>query len=86
MKESNITLDDIVELRKSADWKERFKAEYYQMKIYCNELEEVICKYNNGTLEFNPAQSIEFFSKQLDAVKQYINILEERARLEKIEL
>ena len=86
IEEIDMTLADTVSLMNSADYNERFKAEYYQMKIRCNRLEEMICRYNNGTLGFTPVQPIEFFSKQLKAMKKYLEILEERAKLEKIEL
>ena len=86
MKESIITLADTVELMNSADYKERFKAEYYQLKIRRTKLEQMVCKYNDGTLGFTPTCPMEIFSKQLNAMKQYMDILEERAKLEKIEL
>lgn len=86
MKELNITLADTANLMNSADYKERFKAEYYQLKIRRTKLEETVCKYNNGTLGFIPTCPVELLSDQLDVMKQYMDVLEERAKLEKIEL
>lgn len=47
-------LRDTVEMVNSADYKERFKAEYYQTAIRYGKLKAMVDKYNNGTLEFKP--------------------------------
>ena len=47
-------LKDTVELMNSADFKERFKAEYYQLKIRTEGLITMLDKYKNGTLNFTP--------------------------------
>ena len=40
-----MTLKDTIKLMESEDYKERFKAEYYQTKIRYNKLHEMIIKY-----------------------------------------
>lgn len=42
-------LRDTVEMMNSADYKERFKAEYYQTAIRYGKLKAMVDKYNNGT-------------------------------------
>lgn len=77
---------DTIDLMKSSDFKDRFKAEYYQLKIRTEKLEITIDKYNAGTLPFTPNCSVELLSAQLELMKAYLKILTERANIEKIEL
>lgn len=70
----------------SADYKERFKAEYLQLKIRINGLSNMLKKYEEGTLPFKPSCSINLLKRQLRAMKMYAQSLEERAAIEKIEL
>ena len=44
-------LSETIELMQSEDFKERFKAEYWQTKIRHDKLAEMIKKYEAGTLE-----------------------------------
>ena len=79
-------LQDTVELMNSADFKERFKAEYYQLKIKTEGLRTMLDKYKNGTLNFTPNGSYELLFTQLVYMELYLDKLEERAKLENIEL
>lgn len=45
-------LKDTIELMNSEDYKERFKAEYYQAKIRYDKLYKMLVKYDAGTLNF----------------------------------
>lgn len=47
-------LKDTIELMQSADYKDRFKAEYYQTKIRYEKLHSMTIKYEAGTLDFEP--------------------------------
>ena len=47
-------LKETVVLMNSEDYKERFKAEYYQEKIRYDKLDEMTVKYEAGTLNFTP--------------------------------
>jgi hypothetical protein len=71
---------------KSEDYKDRFKAEYWQVKTRFNKLCAMYSKMKEGTLDFKPTCPIEIYTKQLDAMAQYIGILEKRAELEGINL
>lgn len=75
-------LKDTVELMTSADYKDRFKAEYYQLKIRYTKLKNMY--YNWDHLTFTPSCSKEIYSKQLAAMSSYLSILEARAKIENI--
>jgi len=79
-------LKDTVELMNSADYKDRFKAEYWQTKIRYIKLHEMVVKMEAGTLEFEPTCTLECFKKQLSFMGNYLYILELRAEIEKIKL
>ena len=49
-----IELKDTVEMMGSADYKERFVAEYVQLKIRYNKLYAVLEKYAADKLDFKP--------------------------------
>ena len=62
-------LKDTTELMNSADYKDRFKAEYYQTKIRYNKLHKLIikmCKKQLGEEETNKIidETIEEFKKE----------------------
>lgn len=75
-------LRDTVEMMNSADYKERFKAEYYQTAIRYGKLKAMVDKYNNGTLEFKPTCPMSIYDIQLRAMRDYLTILEARAAIE----
>lgn len=79
-------LKETVEMMESKEYKERFKAEYYQLKIRMNGLSNMLKKYKEGTLTFEPSCSYELLHTQLVYMECYLNSLEERAAIEKIEL
>ena len=70
----------------SSDYKERFKAEYYQLKIRYKKLRDIINKYDNGTLSFELTCPITILRKQKAAMALYLDNLEHRAALEGINL
>ena len=78
-------LKDTVDLMLSPNYKDRFTAEYRQLCIRALKLEIFIDNYRNGRLSFKPTCSIELLEQQLDIMKSYIAVLEERARIENIE-
>ena len=79
-------LNDTIEMMVSKDYKERFKAEYHQLRIRIEGLENMLEKYKDGTLEFTPTCSYDLLNGQLRAMKLYRTYLEERAGKEKIQL
>lgn len=79
-------LKDTIKLMESNDYKERFKAEYYQTKIRYDKLHKMLVKYEAKTLEFEPICPIEILQDQAYYMGNYLKTLEIRAEIEKIEL
>lgn len=80
------TLDETVEIMSSEDYKDRLRAEYYQVKIRHKKLSEMIAKYAQDKLDFEPNCSLELLQDQLNAMYHYMFVLEIRAKVEKIKL
>ena len=81
-----IELKDTVAMMGSADYKERFVAEYAQLKIRYNKLYAVLEKYAADKLDFKPTCPIEILYEQLDHMEAYLGVLETRAKYENIQL
>lgn len=81
-----IELKDTVLMMTSEDYKERFKAEYYQNIIRYNKLLHMLQKWDKGQLDFVPICSREIYDQQIDAMKRYIEILKFRAKQEMVVL
>lgn len=81
-----MTLIDTIELMTSSDYKERFKAEYWQTKIRYEKLHKTVTKYEAGTLSFTPSCSLELLKEQKRYMGQYLYCLEVRAEIEGIKL
>lgn len=79
-------LSDTILLMESDDYKERFKAEYYQTKIRYDKLHKMLVKYEANTLDFEPKCPIELLMEQIEHMEKYLYILEVRAEIENIEL
>lgn len=79
-------LKDTIEMMNSKDYKERFKAEYWQTKIRYDKLDEMTVKYEAGTLNFEPKCSLELLKEQKKYMGNYIRALRIRAEIEQIEL
>ena len=79
-------MQDTIKLMMSIDFKDRIKAEYYQLKIRLEGLERMLKAYKEGTLDFKPNCDYELLHLQLVYMKCYMTILEERAKIEGIEL
>lgn len=77
---------DTIEMMASSDYKDRFKAEYYQLKIRYDKLALMITKWDEGTLEFEPTCSRTLLSRQLHHMRMYMIDLETRAKVEGIKL
>lgn len=81
-----MVLNDTVEMMNSKEYKERFKAEYLQLKLRMNGLGEMLRKYKDGTLTFNPSCSYDLLNAQFKVMDLYASFLEERATIENVEL
>lgn len=79
-------LKETVKMMNSADYKERFKAEYYQVVIRYRKLKTMLQKWDNGELNFNPTCPRSTYNMQIKAMTDYIAVLEARAVMEGVEL
>lgn len=79
-------LSDTTALMTSEDYKDRFKAEYYQTKIRYDKLHKMLVKKAAGTLDFTPACSTALLSEQKRYMGEYLRVLETRAEIEGIDL
>lgn len=81
-----MNLRETVALMSSDDYKDRFKAEYYQLKIRMVKLQAMLAKIEAGVLGFEPDCSPNLLAEQCAAMERYLHILEVRAKAEGIEL
>ena len=81
-----MNLNETVPMMESADYKERFKAEFYQLLIRLDSLTSMIIKWENNMLDFEPKCSKETLENQDIFMKGYVDILLIRAKMEEIDL
>ena len=86
MVENKTMMDRIIEMLQSADWKDRFRGEYWLVKDKYNKLHKMCIKYEAGTLDFTPNCSLELLKEQKKHMGMYLHTLEVRAEIEKVEL
>lgn len=79
-------LKDTASMMNSADYKERFKAEYMQVAIRYEKLKAMLDKWDAGKLNFKPTCPRGIYNFQIRAMADYIASLEARAAIENIEL
>lgn len=79
-------LKDTIELMNSSDYKDRFEAEYQQVKIRHEKLHKMLVKWNAGTLDFEPTCSKALLMEQERYMREYIRCLETRAEIEGVDL
>lgn len=81
-----MNLLDTVSMMNSRNYKERFKAEYWQTKIRYEKLHRMTVKYEAGTLDFEPDCDLSLLLEQKKYMGLYLNKLEVRAEVEGIDL
>lgn len=81
-----MTLNDTIPMMDNADYKERFKAEFYQLEIRIKKLATMLEKWEAGELEFTPSCPYELLEAQLNAMRSYSYFLHERAKIEDVAL
>jgi len=81
-----MTLEDTIEGMTSADYKERFKAEYQQVKIRYNKLRNILEYNKNNKLSFELKSPIGLLELQYRSMYRYLSLLEQRAICEGINL
>ena len=79
-------LKDTIEMMQSADYKERFKAEYHQTKIRYDKLHKMLTKADAGTLDFTPTCPLDLLREQKANMGKYLYCLEVRAEIEGTDL
>lgn len=82
----NEVLATTAALMTSENYKDRFKAEYIQLKNRYEGLKRMTDNWDNGTLSFIPTCPRATYNFQLRAMKDYLDILEVRAKIEEISL
>lgn len=79
-------LNETIQMMCSADYKERFKAEYYQVVIRHRKLAAMLDKWDKGELGFTPTCPRSTYDLQIKAMADYIAVLEARAVMENVKL
>lgn len=79
-------LNETIELMNSEDYKERFRAEYWQLKIRYEKLRIMMIKHEAGTLGFELTCPYHLYDNQLRHMADYLHDLEVRAEIEGISL
>ena len=79
-------LKDTIALMESDNYKDRFRAEYHQLRIRLEKLYEMLVRYDAGTLGFNPDCSVRLLKDQLRIMRDYLYALTVRAEIEGIKL
>ena len=79
-------LKDTIELMQSTDYKDRFKAEYWQVADRFKKLSAMLVKWDKGELNFTPTCPRSTYNMQIKAMTDYMAVLEIRAIAEDVEL
>lgn len=75
-----------IDMMTSNDYKERFKAEYFQVLIRYKKLQNMLDTWDEGKLYFTPTCPRSTYDMQIRAMKDYIAVLEARSMMENIVL
>lgn len=81
-----MTLADTVELMESEDYKDRFKAEFYQTRIRMFKLIDTLDKWDAGTLGFAPTSARYLYLMQVKGMGLQLRAMRRRAKIEGIKL
>lgn len=68
------------------DYKTRMKKEYVELKDRYVKLQKILVSYKAGTLDFELNCPISLLKRQAHVMKTYLDILEQRAIIEGVEL
>lgn len=85
-KKEEVTMEMTIDLMDSEDYKDRFKGEYAQTLIRVRKLNNMLNKYDEGTLDFEPDCPIWLLRNQSAYMRAYLKTMEERAEYENIDL
>lgn len=67
-------------------YKTRMIIEYRELKDRTDKLEKMLDRWNKGMLDFEPTCPKYLLEKQLDAMRDYVGILQTRAKIEDVDL
>ena len=84
--EMDEVLQQTVDLMLSEEYKDRFKAEYYQLYQRFIKLRKMLMKWDAHELDFVPDCPRGIYDMQLEFMYKYLSILEMRAIVEEIEV
>lgn len=79
-------LKDTIQQMLSEDYRDRFKAEYYQVKIRYDKLVDMLDRWDKGQLLFSPTCPRELLWRQVTVMEDYMDLLIERSIAEGIDL
>ena len=85
-KEMTMELKYTISMMESNDYKERFKAEYEQLRIRFEKVNAMLDKWDAGTLNFTPTCPRSTYNIQIRAMADYLAALEARAIMEGVSL
>ena len=71
---------------KACGYKDRMRGEYRELTARAGRLRDMLQRYADGTLDFEPTCPITLLSRQLDVMDEYALILRRRANIERISL
>ena len=86
MAKKKVELEATVEEMLYDDYKDRFCAEYWQVRTRYEKLTAMVDKYLVGKLDFEPDCPIQLLMTQASYMRMYMQVLEARAKIEKIKL
>ena len=75
-----------IQLMNSDDYKERFKAEYYQLVTIYKALKSMLTKWDEGILNFKPTCPRSTYNMQINTIANYIAVLEIRVVMKGVNL
>lgn len=79
-------ITEITKLLESDNYVDRFKGEYWLVRTKRDKLQNMLDKYDEGELEFEPNTPIVTLVIQCSTMAEYLSILEERAEIESVNL
>lgn len=82
----SMELKDTAAMMLSEDYKERFQAEYGQLRLRYQKLKSMLDKWDQGMMDFEPTCPRSIYNMQIRAMEDYMAVLEARAVIEDIVL
>lgn len=81
-----VQLSDTISLMISADYKDRFKAEFHQLSTRHQKLKQMVYNWDCGEINFEPMCPRSIYDLQIRAMEDYMAVLEARAAIEGVDL